>query len=325
MKVCIIGCTGYLGSAIAEYLFKKKIDVVGVCRTIPKNKPFKNSFYKLIKGDIREEKTQKKIISSKSNIVIYTVSLNHSESEKSLKHSISVNFLPLTSLVNKLIKTGNVKKFLYFSTMQVYGNYSDRKIVHESVPRNNKNIYALTHSMCEDYLLMINNSSYLQTISLRLSNGYGYPELDSCDCWWLVANDFCLSAVKKEVINLKSDGSPLRDFLHITDVALAVEKIIKHKGELPECMNLASGKTFSMLEIAQKVKKINKKKGKEIQIFIKDKKVTDKYMSKKINEFKNKKKFLISNKNMKNLGIYPKVSLNDGLKNTLESLEANIG
>ena len=127
------------------------------------------------------------------------------------------------------------------------------------------------------------------------------------------------------MINLKSDGSPLRDFLHITDVALAVEKIIKHKGELPECMNLASGKTFSMLEIAQKVKKINKKKGKEIQIFIKDKKVTDKYMSKKINEFKNKKKFLISNKNMKNLGIYPKVSLNDGLKNTLESLEANIG
>ncbi len=324
MKVCIIGCNGYLGSAIAVYLFRKKIDVVGVCRTIPNNKIFKNSFNKLIVGDIQEEKTQKKIASSKSNIVIYTVSLNHSESEKSLKNSISINFLPLTSLVKKLIKKGNVKKFLYFSTMQVYGNYSDRNIVHEKLPRNNKNIYALTHSMCEDYLLMIKNSSYLQTISLRLSNGYGYPELDSCDCWWLVANDFCLSATKKEAINLKSDGSPLRDFLHITDVALAVEKIIKYKGELPECMNLASGKTFSMLEIAQEVRKINKKKGKEIPIFIKDKKVNDKYMNMKINEFKNQKKFLISNKNMKNLGIYPKVSLKIGLKNTLERLEADI-
>ena len=39
---------------------------------------------------------------------------------------------------------------------------------------------------------------------------------------------------------------------------------------------------------------------------------------------KTKKKFLISNKNMKNLGIYPKLSLNNGLKKTLESLEANI-
>ena len=36
------------------------------------------------------------------------------------------------------------------------------------------------------------------------------------------------------------------------------------------------------------------------------------------------KRLKLSRKLLKNLGIYPKVSLNNGLKNTLESLEANI-
>ena len=323
MKVCIIGCTGYLGSAIARHLSDKNIQVIGVCRSIPKDKTFKNFFCKLIVGDIRDEKVHKKILSSKSTVVIYTISLNHIESEKDLKYSIEVNLSPLMNLVNRLTKKREVKKFLYFSTMQVYGNYSNENIIKEEMPRSNKNIYALTHSMCEDFLLMIRNSSNLQTSSLRLSNGYGYPVLSSCDCWWLVANDFCLSALKKHHISLKSDGSPMRDFIHITDIASAVEKMIKRTSKVPAALNLASGKTMSMLEIAQEVRKINIKEGRDIPIYIKDKKVTDDYVNKKIKKFKNKKIFKISNKKMKNLGIYPKIDINSGLKNTLKNLEAS--
>ena len=36
--------------------------------------------------------------------------------------------------------------------MQVYGNYNKEKIISEKTKKNCKNIYALTHSMCEDIL-----------------------------------------------------------------------------------------------------------------------------------------------------------------------------
>ena len=117
--------------------------------------------------------------------------------------------------------------------MQVYGNYSKETLITEKTDKNNKNIYALTHSLCEDFLFNISNLGKLSTISLRLSNGYGFPELTSCDCWWLVINDFCLNVSKNQVIKLSSDGTPLRDFIHISDVAMAVEKILKAKESLP--------------------------------------------------------------------------------------------
>ena len=321
MRVCIIGCTGYLGSAIAKHLSNKKNQVIGVCRTLPKNKAFKKFFHKFIVGDIRNEKIHKKISESKSVAIIYTVSLNHIESEKNLKNSIETNLSPLMSLVNRINKEKYVKKFIYFSTMQVYGDYSKHNTVNEKIPRNNKNIYALTHSMCEDFLFMKRNSSNLQTLSLRLSNGYGYPVLSSCNCWWLVANDFCMSAIEKNYISLKSDGSPLRDFIHITDIALAVEKMLKKKSKIPAVFNLASGKTISMLEIAQMVRKINIDKGREIPIFIKDEKVTADYINKKIKRFKKKKNFKISTNKMIDLGIHSKIDINNGLKDTLNKLE----
>ena len=72
--------------------------------------------------------------------------------------------------------------------------------------------------MCEDILNIYSSFGNINSISIRLSNGYD-PELKTCDCWWLVINDFCLN-VKKKKIQINSDGSPLRDFIHISDIAI---------------------------------------------------------------------------------------------------------
>ena len=62
MVVCVIGCTGYLGSKISSRLHSQGHKVVGVCRKFPKdNKRFKNIFYKIIEGDITNTKFQSKV------------------------------------------------------------------------------------------------------------------------------------------------------------------------------------------------------------------------------------------------------------------------
>ena len=82
------------------------------------------------------------------------------------------------------------------------------------------------------HLEIYSNFGNITNTSLRLSNGYGYPELKTCDCWWLVMNDFCLNVEKKSRIILNSDGSPLRDFIHISDIANSVEKLLTTKKKL---------------------------------------------------------------------------------------------
>ena len=109
MEICIIGCTGYLGSKISEHLYKKGHQLYGVCRKFPKDEiKFKNYFHKIIEGDITNESFIKKIVSLKIEKIIYTISLNHINSEKILKNSIDVNYLPILRLCS-LIKDKNIK------------------------------------------------------------------------------------------------------------------------------------------------------------------------------------------------------------------------
>ena len=74
------------------------------------------------------------------------------------------------------------------------------------------------------------------------------------DCWWLVLNDFCRSAKIKGEIIIKSDGKPLRDFISLKDVSRVVEKLIIKEFSFP-VINVCSGNTFSIKEIANKVSK----------------------------------------------------------------------
>ena len=321
MIVCIIGCTGYLGSRISSHLSKQGYKIVGVCRKFPKkNKDFNKAFFKIIEGDISNKKTQNKIFSYRFNSIIYTVSLNHKDSEIDLNNSLRVNYLPLLDITSKIVKEKLDVKFIYFSTMQVYGNYAKKRIINESMDIELNNTYALTHLMCENVLSSLSNYSGIQSTSLRLSNGYGYPELKSCNCWWLVINDFCQNVENFGEIKINSDGSPLRDFIHISDIANAVERLIRSKKNLPTVMNLASGKTLSMLEIASLVLDEFLEKRHKPNIYIQNEKISDKELARRVKLLKKQPRFKISNKLTADMGIYPKISIRDGISDTLEKL-----
>ena len=150
MKICIVGASGYIGSKIVSHLKKKNYLIAVTKKKNIKNKIFLNGINKLIVGDIRNKSTILKIIKAKPEIIIYTISLNHHNSEKNINHSINVNVKPLFSLCKNLKKIRRFKKIIYFSTMQVYGKINPGDLIEENSPKKLQNIYALTHSMCED-------------------------------------------------------------------------------------------------------------------------------------------------------------------------------
>ena len=249
-KVAILGSSGYIGSYLVDN-FKKKYKIISHTRRSIKNKKFNQNIFKKVTGDIRKNHTIDKILATKPDILIYTISLNHFWSEKNKKVSINNNYQPLKNLLNSIVKKKLKTKIIYFSTMQVYGRKYNKQIINEGYPKNIDNVYALTHSMCED--LLIKFKKKIKSYSLRLSNSFGMPVLKN-DCWWLVLNDFCRSAKIKGEIIIKSDGKPLRDFISLKDVSRVVEKLIIKEFSFP-VINVCSGNTFSIKEIANKVSK----------------------------------------------------------------------
>ena len=85
-------------------------------------------------------------------------------------------------------------------------------------------------------------------------------------------------------------------------------------------MNLASGKTLSMLEIASLVREEFMKKRDNPTIYVQNKKISDKELARRIKLLKKLPRFKISNKLIDNMGIVPKVSIREGIFDTLEKL-----
>ena len=104
MRICIVGASGYIGSKIVTYLKKNNHLIAVIRKKNIKDKRFLNGINKLIVGDIRKKNTILKIINAKPEIIIYTISLNHNDSEKNLNHSIDINVKPLLSLCKNLKK-----------------------------------------------------------------------------------------------------------------------------------------------------------------------------------------------------------------------------
>ena len=142
----------------------------------------------------------------KFDIAIHLVSLNNQDSEGDLDYVSSVNVLPTWNILRLLTKKG-LKKFIYFSTIHVYGMLPKTLITEDFISAP-KNVYGLTHLLSENICNYFNESTETDCINIRLSNGYGSPALSDIDCWWLVLNDFCKTAYQKEKIIFKIYSRP---------------------------------------------------------------------------------------------------------------------
>jgi UDP-glucose 4-epimerase len=315
MKIVVTGGNGYIGARLTLFLSKIGYKVVPVCRSIEaQDIQWIALMDSIIIGDITDDDVINQIANVNADLIIHLISLDHRQSESEPSYVNKVNVLSTWKLLHYCIPKG-LKKFIYFSTAQVYGKLPNEVIDenHSLIPSN---IYGLTHLLSEEICAYFNNNSICNVISIRLSNSYGSPVFKENNCWWLAVNDLCKSAIQNNEIRLLSDGSPLRDFIHFNDLCNAINILISSKDKITNNVyNLSSGVTHSILEIAIFIKdEIFKKTGKVMNVIMPDGSV---YIeTKKLNS--NENRFTISNTKLSHLGFRPMINISDGINELLD-------
>ena len=120
-----------------------------------------------------------------------------------------------------------------------------------------------------------------------------------------------MSAYKEKKIVISSDGTPLRDFIFIDDISNAVECVLNSNEKIIN-INVASGKSFTIKDLALRVKNIfDKRYDKNIEILFSKKK----FNLKKIDNFN------VDISKLNNIGFKSEFGLSRGINEIFNYLE----
>lgn len=251
MKVVILGGGGFLGKALLERLISEQFEIVVFDKALPN---FSKSHEKIewIVGDFSNIQHVEKSIQNADVIVHLISTILPKGIDANLVGDLQNNVTPTLQLLDKAIKH-KVKKVIFVSSGgTVYGEPIYLPI-DEKHPTNPLSSYAVTKLMIEKYLLLYHSMLGLNVKILRVTNPYG--EYQRTDRAQGAIGIFLSKALCGQPINIWGDGSVIRDYIYVHDVADALNKSISYEGT-ESIFNISSGVGTSLNELAQLIEKI---------------------------------------------------------------------
>ena len=229
-NILLTGGAGYIGSHVTNLLIDQGYNVTVIDSLITGNKTLINPKTKFINCDIADRENISKVLTNdKFDIVMHFAGLIRvDESVKEPEKYNEFNFEKAKIFLDTCFENG-LKKIIFSSTASVYGNP-----IKDNVSENDEliplNPYAKTKLKLENYL--INKSKYenISYIILRYFNVAGADEklrsgLISKVSTHLIKVACEVATGKRENLLINGDdydtydGTPIRDYIHISDLA----------------------------------------------------------------------------------------------------------
>ncbi len=272
MNILLTGGAGYIGSHTSLSLIEKghSVTVVdnlvnGSIDLVPKEASFFNA-------DISDENKIKNLLKeNKFDVVMHFAGLvKVEESLKNPEKYNLFNFEKAKIFFDCCLEFG-LNKIIFSSTAGVYGKLKKFKKVNENDELKPSNPYASSKYRLEQHLLNLSKEKKITLTILRYFNVAGADEKKRSG---LVSKDsnnlikaVCETAVKKRdkiVINgddyETKDGTPVRDFIHVSDLAEIHSIVAEHinLNQETEIYNCGYGSGYSVKEVLNEMEKILK-------------------------------------------------------------------
>ena len=223
----VTGAAGFIGSVLARELLKNSLNIVVTIDN------FKTGFKKnlpkdiiLIEGDCSSKKIIKKLYKYKFDCIFHVAGQSSGEiSFEDPVYDLNTN-TKSTLLLLEFAKLNKCKKFIYASTMSVYG-YNDNELACETDFTKPKSFYAVGKIASENYMKIF-SSNKLKCYALRLFNVYG-PGQNMINQKQGMVSIFLSQAFNKKYVHVKGDKNRFRDFVYIDDVSNAFIKVFESK------------------------------------------------------------------------------------------------
>ena len=306
-KLLICGSTGFIGRNIAEAFAKRNdFEIYGVYFN---SKPFNNSKIKFIRADLTDTKDVNKVVKGKDIIIQAAATTSGAKDILTKPYYHVTDNAVMNSLIFRSAFEHKAPHVVFFSCTVMY--QSSQTPVKETDFDANKEI-------CPEYFGVGWTKVYLEKMAefysrigptkytvIRHSNIYGpYDKFDLEKSHVFGATIAKVMTARNKKIVVWGTGEEERDLLYISDLIDFVERALDKQSAKLELFNVGYGNSISVNDL---VKKIIKQSGKDIKI--------EHDLSKP--SIKTKLCLDIS-KAKDSLGWSPKVSLDEGIRKTID-------
>ncbi len=313
-KVFVTGAGGFIGSHLCEALINKGADVTAMIRYTSRsdwgNLEFLSEKHKnelnVVAGNIEDSNFVARQIKGKDIVfhlaALITIPYSYIAPLSYVRTNIEGTLNVLESARNF-----NVEKVIHTSTSETYGTAIYTPI-DEKHPLQGQSPYAASKIGADKIAESYHRSFNLPVAVIRPFNTYGPRQSARA-----VIPSIISQALSKKTIYLGLLG-PKRDLTYVKDTVDGFLKIAESEKSIGEVINIGNGMEFTVGDVANKIIRLL---GEKVRIVSENKRIRP--------NTSEVERLLADNRKAKRLiGWTPRTSLEDGLKETIEWVKANI-
>lgn len=240
-NVLVVGSNGFIGQNICRKLTEQGMQVYAA--DIAQSS--KHNFFHTYK-EFNVVKDSFESLVNEVDCVIYLVStLLPQPSNLHVLRDVQENLAPVINLLDCVSRSLRCNKVIFASSGGTIYGIHEEKISEDSFldPKCSYGIMKLT---VEKYLSLYSELYGIQTVSLRLSNPYGVGQ--DFNRPQGAVGVFLHKMLENQPIEIWGDGSVVRDYVYIDDVANAFVSAIKYQGK-SDVFNIGMGMGTSLNQL----------------------------------------------------------------------------
>ena len=309
MKALITGAAGFLGSFLSKELLSNEYDVVGIDNFfrgkeeyLPKHEKFTFNRMDLIK---EYDKFSELVKKERPDFIFHYAAINGTKYFYDIPYQVLDENVCMTQNVLKACKNSTVKKIIYASSSETYGE--PLKVpTPETHPillniHTDRDSYASSKAINDFYVKLFAKEHGLDFLILRIFNTYG-PHMDTSE-YGQVIPEFINKMFNDKQFTIIGDGEHTRSFCYVSDHTRLALKLAENVSN--EIVNLGNEAEVTINDLAEMIHELECKEFKP------------KYLRPR--EYDHKRRCPDISKLKELINDYPKITLKEGLNRTIKS------
>lgn len=262
-KVLVTGGCGFIGRQVVRQLLKKNYAVI-VIDDFSKSSPLKEDLVEIIKFDLTKSNSLAAILKRADYLIHLAARVGGIKFMNSSQSQILHDNLLIDANIINAANLVKIKKIVYASTVIIYDKL--RKLPYKEIPVSDlplpKSIYGFSKLVGERLIQSYRQTDRLNYTIARICNVYGINPNSIPEEKLHIIPDLIRKILNtNKQLKLYGGGRQKRSFVHVDDAADGLITMMENPKADGEVFNIASLEKFRVLDIAEMIWKIIKKKG----------------------------------------------------------------